>query len=64
MPTKESAATISVTEAAAKLGVSRNLAYLLAARGELPGAIRLGRRILVSRAALDRALGVDGSAPS
>ena len=45
--------TISVEEAASHLGIGRNLAYELARRGELPGAIRLGRRILVSKKALE-----------
>lgn len=45
--------TISVTEAAEILGISRNLAYSLARRGELPGVIQLGRRrLVISRAAL------------
>jgi excisionase family DNA binding protein len=46
--------TISVEEAARLLGISRGLAYDLARRGELPGAVRLGeKRIVVSRAALE-----------
>ncbi len=45
-----------VEEAARLLGISRGSAYALAARGELPGALRLGGRIVVSRAALERAL--------
>jgi excisionase family DNA binding protein len=44
--------TLTVLEAAKLLGISRNGAYELAARGELPGARRLGRRIIVSRQAL------------
>ena len=46
-------ATVSVSHAAELLGIGRNLAYELARRGELPGALRLGRRIVVSRKALD-----------
>jgi excisionase family DNA binding protein len=42
---------VSVAEAGRLLGVSRAFAYELAARGELP-TIRLGRRILVPKAAL------------
>lgn len=38
--------TLTVSEAAALLGISRAFAYELVARDELP-AIRLGRRILV-----------------
>lgn len=49
--------TYSVAEAAAILGISRNLAYELAKRGELPGAIKLGqKRIVVSRVQLGRLL--------
>jgi len=42
----------SVEQAAARLGISRAFAYQLVARGELP-ALRLGRRIVVPRHALD-----------
>ena len=45
--------TISVPQAAALLGVSRGAVYKAARSGELP-SIRLGRRVLVPRAALDR----------
>ncbi len=45
--------TLSVKEATALLGISKNLAYELARRGELP-VIRLGHRILVSRQALEK----------
>jgi excisionase family DNA binding protein len=41
----------TVTEVAELLGVSRAFAYELAARGELP-VLRLGRRIVVPKAAL------------
>lgn len=52
-----SAATVTVEEAAKLLGIGRNLAYELARRGELPGAIRIGtKRLVVSRAALERLL--------
>jgi excisionase family DNA binding protein len=44
--------TYTVPEAARKLGISRNLAFDLVRRGELP-AVRLGRRLVVSRKALD-----------
>jgi excisionase family DNA binding protein len=49
--------TVSITEAARLYGISRSSAYMLARRGELPGALRLGGRYVVGRAALDRALG-------
>lgn len=44
--------TLSVTEAAGRLGISRGLAYELVARGELP-ALRLGNRILIPVVALE-----------
>ena len=47
--------TVNVTEAAAVLGVCRTTAYKLIRRGEIP-ALRLGRRFLVPRAALERLL--------
>ena len=42
-----------VDEAARILGIGRQTAYNLAAQGKLPGARRLGRRIVVSRKALE-----------
>ncbi|MGH9123590.1 MAG: helix-turn-helix domain-containing protein [Acidimicrobiales bacterium] len=47
--------TFSVPEAAAMLGISRAHAYELVARRELP-AVRLGRRLLVPRRAVDQLL--------
>lgn len=47
--------TYTVEEAGELLGVSRNSAYEAAARGEIP-TVRIGRRILVPRAAFDRLL--------
>ena len=55
-------ATISVTSAAKLLGIGRQTAYELARRGELPGALRLGHRIVVSRHALRRFL--EGNGPA
>ncbi|MBV8798448.1 MAG: helix-turn-helix domain-containing protein [Alphaproteobacteria bacterium] len=52
---------ITVPEAAQELGISRNSGYEAAARGELP-TIRIGRRLLVPRAALDRLLSEAGKA--
>ena len=46
---------LTVAEAADLLRVSRAFAYELVARGELP-AVRLGRRIVVPRAAIERML--------
>jgi excisionase family DNA binding protein len=52
-------ATLTVPAAARLLGISRRTAYALAARGELPGAFRVGGRVLVSKAALERLLSGD-----
>ncbi len=50
----------SVDEVAAKLGISRNLAYSLARSGQLPGTLRLGqKRLVVSAAAIDKLLAGD-----
>jgi excisionase family DNA binding protein len=51
-PQKE---TYTMDEAIRRIGCSRSTGYLAARRGELP-VIRLGRKILVSRVALDRML--------
>lgn len=48
--------TITVEEAASRLGIGRRLAYTLAADGSLPGVLRLGRRLVVSKAALEASL--------
>jgi excisionase family DNA binding protein len=48
----ENCLTLTVDEAAKVLGISRALAYELIARGEIPN-LRLGRRIVVPRHALD-----------
>ena len=47
---------VTVPEAARELGISKDLAYSLARRGELPGAIQLGRRWVVSLIKLRREL--------
>jgi len=46
----EGKATFSIDEVAALLGIGRQNAYSLATRGKLPGAFRLGKRVLVSKA--------------
>lgn len=46
---------LTVHEAARYLGVGRNSAYDAARRGEIP-TVRIGRRLLVPRAALERLL--------
>jgi excisionase family DNA binding protein len=45
--------TMSVDYACALLGIGRNLGYELARQGRLPGGLRLGRRVLVSKKALE-----------
>ena len=50
--------TITIPEAAKILGVSRGAAYAAAADKTIP-TIRVGRRLLVPRAALDRMLDID-----
>lgn len=44
---------LSIPEAADALGISRNHAYLLAKRGEIP-TVRFGKRILVPVAELEK----------
>ena len=48
--------TITVTEAARRLGIGRNTAYEAVRRGEIP-TIRIGKRLLVPVSALDKLLG-------
>jgi len=53
----------SIAEAAELLGISKDLAYDLARRGELPGAFQLGRRWRVSLVRLRAAVhGAEDSA--
>ena len=47
--------TMTVPEARRRLGIGRNSAYEAAASGQIP-TIRIGRRILVPRAAFERML--------
>jgi len=47
--------TYTIDEAAERLGVSRNTAYEAARSGQLP-TVRIGRRLLVPRAAFERLL--------
>lgn len=57
MESKGECLTLSVSEAAAMLGISRNLGYELARRGNLPGIIKLGKkRLVVSRRTIERLL--------
>ena len=48
--------TWTLEEAAVLIGCSRSLLYAEAKRGNLPGLIRLGDRLLMSREAVDRLL--------
>ena len=57
--------TLSMSEAAAALGVSKGLLYELRHRGELPEGLKvltLGRRLRVSTASLRRVLDEDAGA--
>lgn len=47
--------TITVPEAGDLLGISRNGAYEAARRGEIP-TIKIGKRLLVPKAAFDKML--------
>jgi excisionase family DNA binding protein len=49
--------TLTVEEAAERLGISRNHAYASVKSGAIP-AIRIGRRLLVPKAALERKLAI------
>lgn len=52
--------TLTVAEAAACLGISRNTAYDAVRRGTVP-SIRVGRRILIPTQALEALLCLDPS---
>jgi excisionase family DNA binding protein len=52
--------TYTIDEAAELLGLGRNSAYLAAQRGDLP-VIRIGKRLLIPRLALDRMLSGEGA---
>jgi excisionase family DNA binding protein len=58
--TADECQTLTIEEAAARLGIGRTLCYQLIRAGQIP-VIRLGRRVLVSRSALDRMLAEAGS---
>ena len=49
--------TITVPEAAIRLGISRGLAYKAARTGEIP-SLRIGKRLLVLRESLEKMLKV------
>jgi excisionase family DNA binding protein len=52
--------TLTVEETAKRLGIGRNQAYEAIHRGEIPH-IRIGRRLLVPEAALDRMVGAEAA---
>ena len=52
--------TLTVQEAGRMLGISRATAYQLANQGKLP-VIRLGRRLLISKAGLERMVNEAGA---
>jgi len=54
--TQTGSLTLSIPQVAEILGISKALAYAAAHRGELPGVIKFGKRIMIGRAALERAL--------
>lgn len=57
-PTQVERRTISVEEAGRILGVSRGAAYAYAKDGSIP-TIRLGKRLLVPKSALNKMLQID-----
>jgi excisionase family DNA binding protein len=52
---QEERATLTITEAARRLGISKNGAYRAASKGEIP-AIRIGKRLIVPRVAFEKML--------
>ena len=54
--TQDECWTLTVPAAGKRLGLSRGASYDAANRGDLPGLIRIGRRLMVSKVALERAL--------
>lgn len=55
--------TLTVEEAGRVLGLGRSAAYNAAKRGQLP-TLRIGHRVLVPRAALDRLIDAATVAPA
>jgi excisionase family DNA binding protein len=63
-PSKSTAGlTMTIESVARELGISRNTAYECARTGQIP-TVRLGRRLLVPRAALESMLRGEGRAPA
>ena len=59
---EEEQATYSVEEAGRRIGISRPLAYRAVREGLIP-SIRIGRRLLVPKAALERLLACEDFVP-
>jgi excisionase family DNA binding protein len=55
--------TYNIEEVGRLLGIGRNQAYEAAKRGDFP-TIKIGKRLLVPRAALDRMLRRGGDVPA
>ena len=55
MEQQEERRTLTIPEAAKALGIGRNAGYEAARRGEIP-TIKIGKRVLVPLAALERML--------
>ena len=51
--TQEPPLAMSIAEAASQAGVSAAVLYSLANQGQLPGARRLGKRIVIHRATFE-----------
>jgi excisionase family DNA binding protein len=45
--------TMTVSEAAERLGISKASAYKYAREGNIPGVVRLGKRLLIARERFD-----------
>jgi excisionase family DNA binding protein len=55
--------TVTVQEMAELLGISRNHAFRCVQRGEIP-SVRIGRRVLIPAAFIDRLLDIDDDRPA
>ncbi len=53
-PATATSAVMTVVELAGLLRVNRKSAYAAVARGEVPGVVRVGHRIRISRAAVEK----------
>jgi len=60
---EEDRLTVTVSQAARILGISRGLAYQMAREGKIP-TLRFGKRIVVPRKAIERLLQEPGVAKS